>query len=115
MDFCDICDNMLYIKHVVKDDKNSSVEYFCKFCGNKKLFEPKLISRVSFKDKHGVEDLVGEDMIYDNTLPHVHTVACINKDCKRPDGEKNDVILLRYDMNNSKYLYYCVHCKEKWK
>ena len=111
---------MLYIKHVMKEGSSHSigVEYFCKFCGNIEPFaedEAKLISRVSFTDKHGVEDLVGEDMIHDITLPHIHTVKCTNDSCTRQEGEKNDVILLRYDKNNSKYLYYCSHCQNKWK
>ena len=124
MEFCDICDNMLYIKHVMKEESmrdesvSNGVEYFCKFCGNVESLaqnEPKLISKVSFQNNQDVEDLVGGDMINDITLPHVHNIPCKNTDCVRPEGEKHDVILMRYDTKNSKYMYYCTYCHTKWK
>tara|TARA_B100000405_G_C16653459_1_gene399346 strand:- start:475 stop:819 length:345 start_codon:yes stop_codon:yes gene_type:complete len=114
---------MLYIKHKKEQSSNESVsdgvEYFCKFCGNVKPLaqkQPKLISKVSYQDNHDVEDLVGGDMINDVTLPHVHDIKCKKGDnCQKPKGEKDDVILMRYDTNNSKYMYYCTYCQIKWK
>lgn len=120
MEFCDICDNMLYCKHVIQDDSesddNNGVEYFCKFCGNTRPFaqnEPKLISSLSFERKNGIEDIIGDNIVHDRSLPHVSSVNCVNENCNRGDSD-NDVILLRYDKNNSKFLYYCTHCKTRW-
>ena len=40
-----------------------------------------------------------------------------NKDCICNTDKKvdNDIIYLRYDNSNMKYIYLCCHCKSKWK
>ena len=53
--------------------------------------------------------------IYKKTLPHVHNIKCINKQCTKKSDEDNDVILIRYDNTGFKCIYYCVHCNHNWK
>ena len=116
MEFCKFCDNMLYIKHT-NDEDIADVHYFCKFCGNKEDFEasvPKLISKNSFKNDDSIDKWVKKDIEHDVTLPHVNNINCVNKDCGKKPGEDNDIILLRYNNVDVKFIYYCVHCKNYW-
>jgi hypothetical protein len=76
------------------------------FSDGKKL---KSISRLSFKDHDVVE--LRDDVKYDVTLPRVN-IPCVNEDCS--GVENPDVVLIRYDENNARYMYYCTNCKTKW-
>jgi hypothetical protein len=50
---------------------------------------------------------------YDPSLPHVNNIACPN--CKGNNTEKqNDVIYIKYDAENKKYLYFCCKCDHFW-
>lgn len=116
MEFCSFCDNMLYIKHVSEEGR-SDVHYICKFCGNKEAFEanvPKLISKTSFKSDDSIDKWVKKDIEHDVTLPHVSSIQCVNKECSKKPEADNDIILLRYNHVDVKFIYYCVHCKEYW-
>ena len=52
---------------------------------------------------------------YDHTLPRTDKIPCINKTCQRPESSKEEVIYLKYDSINMKFLYYCSHCGMFWK
>jgi hypothetical protein len=66
----------------------------------------------------------------DPTLPRIYNIKCPNMECRtnhggRIDGEEskspdpstspNEVIYIRYDDANLKYLYICVECDTTWK
>ena len=57
----------------------------------------------------------------DVTLPRIYNVKCPNQDCKtnhKADGESEtptEIIYVRYDDDNLKYLYICVECDTTWK
>ena len=52
----------------------------------------------------------------DPTLPRVFNIKCPNENCKtNTDGEKSEVLYIRYDENNMKYLYMCSICDTTWK
>jgi hypothetical protein len=51
----------------------------------------------------------------DPTLPHVMDIDCPNTACARPSDALRDVILIKYDVVNLKFLYHCVHCSTFWK
>ena len=75
---------------------------------------PKLISKNSFRKDDSIDKWVKKDIEHDVTLPHVANISCVNKKCiKKPDDE-NDIILLRYNNVDVKFIYYCVHCKKYW-
>lgn len=52
---------------------------------------------------------------YDTTLPRVKNIKCANTSCKNKDPEKQEVLYIKYDNVNMKYLYYCCHCEHFWK
>ena len=113
----------------------------CRNCGYHEIMESGLILEIDLKEKtsEGYKILMNEFTKDDPTLPHVHTIKCPNQDCEsnknvpkardEPDeqdekddlpgeyneGVESDVIYLKYDAVNMKYLYICNVCDTKWR
>jgi DNA-directed RNA polymerase subunit M/transcription elongation factor TFIIS len=51
----------------------------------------------------------------DATLPHVKNVKCPKGDCPSNSGTERDVIYIKYDPVNMKYLYICNVCGDAWR
>jgi DNA-directed RNA polymerase subunit M/transcription elongation factor TFIIS len=116
MEFCEVCDNMLYVK---TNEKKELVKY-CKHCSFEKKEPINTAIRIS-QTIYSEDDLlynqnINEYLRFDPTLrrikdPHIN---CPNKDCtSEPDN--NQVIYIKYDSKNMKYLYVCETCGETWK
>lgn len=127
MKFCKFCDNMLYIRlddapknDDVADDKVSML-YFCKSCGWKDAESQTQDSTTCVLDNNYLDDYtnyqqyVTKNIVHDATLPHIHHLPCTNPKCTRKPDQPNDVIFVKYDSLNMKYLYYCCHCQLFWK
>ena len=111
MEWCKFCDNMLYIKHSIdKNDDSSSVMLYCKFCTHEEQFsiddEAKLISRTVFDDDNCVNANL-KHIEHDVSMPRVNA-TCIN--CK----SQGDMILFLNDKINKRYSYHCPSCKSTW-
>ena len=137
MHFCEKCDNMYYIK-LNKEDSNTLI-YYCRNCGNEKTDLTKenicVLDIDLKKSEKSYNSVVNEFSKYDPTLPHITHIQCPNPDCIvnktiEAQGEntegvettesddkkvKNDIIYMRYDDENMKYLYVCKHCDFTWK
>jgi aspartate carbamoyltransferase regulatory subunit len=50
-------------------------------------------------------------------LPRVHNMKCPNAACVTNEkvGTNAEIIYIRYDDDNMKYLYMCVECDHVWK
>ncbi len=60
--------------------------------------------------------LLNEFTHQDPTLPHVKNIPCPNAECLTKTGAKErDVIYIKYDADNLKYLYICNVCKAQWR
>ena len=67
--------------------------------------------------------MVNEYTKLDPTLPRIKNIPCPNVSCpSKNNGESkdstpvdNDIIYLRYDDNNLKYVYICANCNTVWK
>lgn len=116
MEFCTLCDNMLYVKDDEEDRFN--VKYYCKNCNFVKSISDKQESLLLINNSYSTERshalYVNPDIEHDPTLPHVDNIDCPNQKCSGKN-RKNDVIYLKYDVSNIRYLYFCVHCKHFWK
>lgn len=116
MRFCDKCSNMLYVK--VDDDTN--LVYYCKFCNHSET-APKTDGSVLVIDDNKVDDnikyrqYVNKNIVHDPTLPRVNNIECTSDKCNKPANADNEVIYIKYDMANMKYLYSCVHCGHFWR
>ena len=115
MKFCKNCDNMLYIN--VNTEKN--LVYFCKNCCLKDVLNTQnsqiIIDDNKIDDKAKYSHYMNKNLKYDNTLPRVNNIMCVNEECKRKDNEENEVIYVKYDPINMKYLYYCCYCEHFWR
>ena len=113
MEFCDVCDNMLYIKH-----ENEKVFYKCNCCLKEFMdFETKskCISKTKLhKEATSYKSYVSDHVFNDPTLPCINSVACPNADCSKAPDQEGEVIYIKYDTTGMKYLYCCKHCKHFW-
>ena len=55
---------------------------------------------------------------HDITLPRINYVKCPNDNCQSNsaefDSSKKEIIYIRYDKINMKYIYLCSHCHFVW-
>ena len=115
MDFCKKCDNMCYMKI---NDKNDLI-HFCKYCGSEddEVINTKNLKVLKFsKENKNKEVHINEYTKFDPTLPHMNTIKCRNVECisNTKEAVQQDVIYLRYDDKNMKYMYLCCHCDFNW-
>ena len=136
MKFCTECNNMYYIK-INGEDANTLV-YYCRFCGHEDD-EPTesgvVVLRTEYKKtEQQFSHMVNRYIKHDPTLPRIANVKCPNESCtsnaatsnaatsnhgtaNKASGDKveSNVIYLRYDDDNMKYLYICEECDTTWK
>ena len=134
MHFCIKCGNMYYIK--IKDDTEELV-YNCRKCGhtNSELInqlDNLCVSKTELTTNSIVDysNIINKYTKLDPTLPRINNINCPNKDCPSntkesiDDESKNnsstqvkmekEIIYLRYDDKNMKYLYLCGVCDHYW-
>jgi len=116
MEFCELCDNMLYVK---SNEEKKLVKY-CKHCEFEKIETTNSAIKIS-KTIYSEDDLlynqhVNKYLRYDPTLRRIKDpmINCPNTKCDAPES-KRQVIYIKYDSKNMKYLYVCEHCGETWK
>ncbi len=131
MRFCTRCDNMLYISlrpDESKDGKPLELTYSCKHCGfvvtaneatqagdARAARDTAVLSTDYTDDQTSYKQHATPYLRFDPTLPRVSDIACANERCSRAEGAPNEVIEVKYDAGNLKYLYHCVHCLSFWK
>jgi DNA-directed RNA polymerase subunit M/transcription elongation factor TFIIS len=129
MHFCNNCGNMYYVK-LGKENKNSLI-YHCRKCGDENstlISELKnlCVSKTHVKkntNKHST--IINEYTKLDPTLPRTNKLNCPNGNC--PSNKKSDddgksktkkptkeILYLRYDTDNMKYIYLCCICDSSW-
>lgn len=124
MKFCSQCSNMYYIG-LSESDGNKMI-YYCRNCGFKDYETSQEGSSVlkTYMKKSGqsFNHIVNEYTKLDPTLPRIYNMKCPNETCitnnkkDKEEKEKNtEVIYVRYDDINMKYLYICVDCNTNWK
>lgn len=120
MKFCVNCNNMYYIG-INEKDTNQMI-YYCRNCGHKdeNLTNESLcvLNTQLKKDGQTYNHIINKYTKLDPTLPRIYNVKCPNINCKTNENTESspaEVIYLRYDDNNMKYLYICVECDTVWK
>ena len=118
MHFCTKCHNMYYLK-INAGDVNELI-YYCRNCGHEDetlSAENICVSRTDItRTTKTYEHIVNEFTKLDPTLPRTTTIKCPNQECKtNKEGGTNEVIYLRYDDANMKYIYLCAICDTLWK
>lgn len=130
MHFCSVCGNMYYLK-IVEDEEseNTSLAYYCRNCGNSDtmlMTENNCVSNTQIKrTEQNYNHIINEYTKHDPTLPRISTINCPNPTCESNTVEeegassemakKPEIIYIRYDDVNMKYIYLCTYCDTKWK
>ena len=124
MNFCVKCENMYYLK--LSKENPDKLIYYCRKCGHvdENMLNNEGIICVSKthikKTKQTFNNIINEYTKLDPTLPRINNVKCPNADCESnnqetKDGTDNEIIFLRYDNDNMKYIYLCNTCNYSWK
>lgn len=137
--FCDVCDNMLYISLDPEDD--ARLMYHCKNCAFTKqatavstddaagaeegrsarstnaadVTTTAVLGKNYVDDETQYEQFVNPAIKYDPTLPRLNTIECANRACTKPAGKDNEVIYVKYDHTNLRFMYFCCFCETFWK
>jgi DNA-directed RNA polymerase subunit M/transcription elongation factor TFIIS len=119
--FCPTCHNYLFpdVRPADDGDVKQELRRYCKSCGYSEadkqgglILETNLQEKVS----EGYKIILNEFTRLDPTLPHVKNIKCPNTACKTNTGQAEpDVINIKYDATNLKYLYICNVCGEQWR
>jgi len=120
MNFCRECNNLYYVK--LSSDDDTSLIYYCVKCGdeNSNLNEDSIcVSKTYFTSKEQqIGSFINKYTKHDPTLPRIYNMKCPNSDCETNSDEsekKCEIVSLRYDNINMKYLYICYECDFVWK
>lgn len=118
MEFCKICQNLLYIK----TDAENNLTHYCKNCkyehqDSKEAKKAFCVSKTMYyEDELLYMQHQNEFLRHDPTLPRVQdaTIKCPNGACTAPEG-KTQVIYVKYHTTNMKYFYTCDFCGHTWR
>jgi DNA-directed RNA polymerase subunit M/transcription elongation factor TFIIS len=119
MHFCSECGNMLYIK--VSTSGENTLIYYCRKCGNEKVSIDEdniCVSKLYLtKKKNKIDNMVNEFTKLDPTLPRITNIKCPNDMCETntEEDKSTEIIYIRYDDVNMKFLYLCSSCNHTWR
>jgi DNA-directed RNA polymerase subunit M/transcription elongation factor TFIIS len=118
MHFCTQCNNMYYIR-ISADDTNKLV-YYCRNCGNEDStlnVDNVTISKVQLKkSEQQFGHIINKYTKLDPTLPRINRILCPNPDCStNTNGTEREIIFIRYNDVDMKYVYLCSTCDVVWK
>jgi DNA-directed RNA polymerase subunit M/transcription elongation factor TFIIS len=117
MHFCSVCNNMYYLR--IDEQNPNKLDYYCRNCGH----EDKLLAHDNMcvsktyikKNDQSFNHIINEYTKLDPTLPRVSTILCPNPECEtNTKNTKREIIYIRYDDTNMKYVYLCSDCSTIW-
>ena len=117
MNFCSVCNNMYYLR--IDEQNPNKLDYYCRNCGH----EDKLLAHDNMcvsktyikKNDQSFNHIINEYTKLDPTLPRVSTILCPNPECEtNTKNKKREIIYIRYDDTNMKYVYLCSDCSTIW-
>jgi DNA-directed RNA polymerase subunit M/transcription elongation factor TFIIS len=118
MHFCSSCQNMYYIR-INSEDTNKLV-YYCRNCGDEDssltLDNVSVSKTLLKKNEQQFSHIINKYTKLDPTLPRVSKILCPNSDCTTNTHDTpREIIYIRYDNVNIKYVYLCSTCNSVWK
>ena len=94
------------------------IKRFCRNCGHEEDEKKGLVMETSIQAQasESYRVFVNEYTKQDPRLPHTSNLKCPNVSCGSRTGQaKADVIYMKYDTANMKFLYICTVCDTQWK
>ncbi len=119
MKFCNTCDNMFYLS--IDPANSDKLMYYCRHCGTQDsdgvTDKSSVISSVQLSNAEtNMSRIVNKYTKLDPTLPRIDRIPCPNPDCDTNIKQTpREVIYIRYDDINIKYMYLCSTCDYVWK
>ena len=117
MHFCSECKNMYYIR-ISSEDANKLI-YYCRNCGHEDTtltVDNLNITNSQIKNSDEEITFINKYTKLDPTLPRVKNILCPNDKCDTNTHNKpREIIYIRYDDINMKYIYLCSACDTVWK
>jgi DNA-directed RNA polymerase subunit M/transcription elongation factor TFIIS len=114
---------MYYIS--IDPENSNKLIYYCNHCGNKDetlSVDNVNVSKIQIKQSvQEFSNIINKYTKLDPTLPRVNNVLCPNPDCETNNTEntekekEREIIYIRYDDTNMKYIYLCSTCDTIWK
>jgi DNA-directed RNA polymerase subunit M/transcription elongation factor TFIIS len=118
---------MYYIK--IKDDNENQLTYYCRNCGyvDETLAEEGtcvLNTNLAEESIQSYDHIINKYTKLDPTLPRLYNLKCPNTNCVTNKSLEEDqenqemfseVIYIRYNEKEMKYLYLCTTCDFVWK
>jgi len=117
MHFCSECSNMYYIR--ISADNPNKLIYYCRNCGHEDFalnVDNLTITNTQFKKVTSQVTYINKYTKLDPTLPRINNILCPNAEClTNTKNEPREIIYIRYDDINMKYIYLCSSCNTVWK
>jgi len=124
MNFCNVCENMYYMR--INENTDEELQFYCRKCGNTdEILNKNFLCLSEYNgenDNDSIIQSVNKYTKYDPTLPHIHNIKCPNNGCvtnknidENNDKKKNEVVYIRYNNIDMKYVYLCCNCDHIWK
>lgn len=118
MHFCNVCTNMYYIR--IDSENSNKLIYYCRNCGNEDnllTVDNVSVSKTQVKkNDQKFSHIINKYTKLDPTLPRVNKIPCPNPDCDTNTHDApREIIYIRYDDVNMKYIYLCSTCDNVWK
>jgi len=110
----------MYYIGISVDDPNQ-LTYYCRNCKHKDETITEegvcVLNNQLKKGEQKFNHIINQYTKLDPTLPRIYNMKCPNAECKTNKDEKKiaEIIYIRYDDNNLKYLYMCTECDTTWK
>jgi hypothetical protein len=114
MRFCELCNNMLYMR----TDDDRELTYYCRNCSFAvvesvaNLAQP-VTDSVYNRDSAATAGAAlhfNKSIKHDVTLPRVNNIPCPNAQCTRRTDEEQEVIYIKKDPVNMRFMYFCCKC-----
>jgi DNA-directed RNA polymerase subunit M/transcription elongation factor TFIIS len=128
MRFCKQCSNMYYIRLA---EEGRGLCYYCRNCGHEEEATERIIvsSTQLKKSEQQFNHIINQYTKLDPTLPRMTNILCPNMECstnqrlrgveeskeESKEEVKREIIYIRYDDVNLKYVYLCCDCDHVWK
>jgi hypothetical protein len=110
----------MYYITIDATDPNKLV-YYCRNCGHKDetiSLQDVVVSKIELKKtEQEFSHIINQYTKLDPTLPRVSNILCPNSDCatNKDKDVPREIIYMRYDNTNMKYVYICSTCDSVWK
>jgi DNA-directed RNA polymerase subunit M/transcription elongation factor TFIIS len=109
---------MYYIS--IDPNHSNKLTYYCRNCGHEDStisVKDVTVSKLQLKkSEQEFSHIINKYTKLDPTLPRVTNILCPNSDCEsNKNSHIREIIYIRYDDINMKYVYLCSICDTVWK